>query len=324
MVVGQRCRSCSDKKIEKKEEIGKMKKRMKLLRRSWQFYLLIALPLLYIIIFCYVPMPGILMAFERYSPSKGLFGSTWVGLKNFRQFFSSPSSLRIIWNTLRLGLYSLIAGFPLPIIFAIAINEIQARKFKKVVQMVSYAPYFISTVVLVGMLMQVTDLRIGIINKTISMFGGKPINFMGSPKMFDHLYVWSGIWQSLGYNSVIYIAALCGVSKELQEAAVVDGASKLQRIWHVDLPAIRPQIIILLIFNVGSILNIGYEKIYLMQNNMNIQTSEVISTFVYKVGLVNAEYGFSTAVGLFNSVISLILLTVTNFVAKKLTDTGIW
>lgn len=142
--------------------------------------------------------------------------------------------------------------------------------------------------------------------------------------MFDHLYVWSGIWQSLGYNSVIYIAALCGVSKELQEAAVVDGASKLQRIWHVDLPAIRPQIIILLIFNVGSILNIGYEKIYLMQNNMNIQTSEVISTFVYKVGLVNAEYGFSTAVGLFNSVISLILLTVTNFVAKKLTDTGIW
>lgn len=264
------------------------------------------------------------MAFERYSPKKGLFGSEWVGLANFKQFFSSPSSLRVIWNTLRLGLYSLIAGFPLPIIFAVALNEISARKFKKTVQMVSYAPYFISTVVLVGMLIQVTDPRLGIINKIISALGGKPINFMGEPGMFDHLYVWSGIWQSLGYNSVIYIAALSGVSKELQEAAVVDGATRLQRIWHVDLPAIRPQIIILLIFNVGSILNIGFEKIYLMQNKLNMTNSEIIATFVYRVGLVNADYGFSTAVGLFNSVISLILLTVTNAIAKRLTDTSIW
>lgn len=264
------------------------------------------------------------MAFERYSPTKGLFGSEWVGLANFKQFFSSPSSLRIIWNTLRLGIYSLIAGFPLPIIFAVAINEINSKKFKKTVQMVSYAPYFISTVVLVGMLIQVTDPRLGIINKIISALGGKTINFMGEPGMFDHLYVWSGIWQSLGYNSVIYIAALSGVSKELQEAAVVDGATRLQRIWYVDLPAIRPQIIILLIFNVGSILNVGFEKIYLMQNKLNMTNSEVIATFVYRVGLVNADYGFSTAVGLFNSVISLILLTVTNAIARKLTDTSIW
>lgn len=190
--------------------------------------------------------------------------------------------------------------------------------------MVSYAPYFISTVVLIGMLIQVTDLRLGIINKVISMFGGGAINFMGEPEMFDHLYVWSGIWQGMGYSSVIYIAALSGVSKELQEAAIVDGASKLQRIWHVDLPAIRSQIIILLIFNVGSVLNIGFEKVYLMQNDLNLQKSEVISTFVYKVGLVNAEYGFSTAVGLFNAVISLILLTATNAIAKKLSDTSIW
>ena len=302
----------------------RMRKWLKQMRKHWQFYLLIALPLIYIIVFCYIPMPGVLMAFERYSPSKGLLGSDWVGLQHFKQFFASPSSTRIIWNTLRIGLYSLIAGFPIPIILAVAVNEVANKKFKKSVQMITYAPYFISTVVLVGILAQITDPRLGVLNKIIELFGGDPINFMGNPKMFDHLYVWSGIWQGVGYNSVIYIAALAGVSKELQEAAVVDGASRWKRIWHVDLPSIRPQIIILLIFSVGNVLNIGYEKIYLMQNDLNIQTSEVISTFVYKVGLVNADYGFSTAVGLFNAVISIILLTTTNYIAKKTTDTGIW
>lgn len=302
----------------------RMRKGLKQMRKHWQFYLLIALPLIYIIVFCYIPMPGVLMAFERYSPSKGLLGSDWVGLQHFKQFFASPSSTRIIWNTLRIGLYSLIAGFPIPIILAVAVNEVANKKFKKSVQMITYAPYFISTVVLVGILAQITDPRLGVLNKIIELFGGDPINFMGNPKMFDHLYVWSGIWQGVGYNSVIYIAALAGVSKELQEAAVVDGASRWKRIWHVDLPSIRPQIIILLIFSVGNVLNIGYEKIYLMQNDLNIQTSEVISTFVYKVGLVNADYGFSTAVGLFNAVISIILLTTTNYIAKKTTDTGIW
>lgn len=302
----------------------RMRKGLKQMRKHWQFYLLIALPLIYIIVFCYIPMPGVLMAFERYSPSKGLLGSDWVGLQHFKQFFASPSSTRIIWNTLRIGLYSLIAGFPIPIILAVAVNEVANKRFKKSVQMITYAPYFISTVVLVGILAQITDPRLGVLNKIIELFGGDPINFMGNPKMFDHLYVWSGIWQGVGYNSVIYIAALAGVSKELQEAAVVDGASRWKRIWHVDLPSIRPQIIILLIFSVGNVLNIGYEKIYLMQNDLNIQTSEVISTFVYKVGLVNADYGFSTAVGLFNAVISIILLTTTNYIAKKTTDTGIW
>lgn len=294
------------------------------MRRHWQFYLLIAFPLIYIIIFCYVPMPGILMAFERYSPSKGLLGSEWVGMQNFKQFFASPSSGRIIWNTLRIGLYSLIAGFPIPIILAIAVNEVANRRFKKTVQMVTYAPYFISTVVLVGILSQITDPRLGILNTIIQFFGGEAVNFMGDPDMFDHLYVWSGIWQGVGYNSVIYIAALAGVSKELQEAAVVDGASRWKRIWHVDLPSIRPQIVILLIFNVGNILNIGYEKIYLMQNDLNIQKSEIISTFVYKVGLVNADYGFSTAIGLFNALISIVLIAIANMIAKKTAETSIW
>ena len=302
----------------------RMKRSFKLMKRHWQFYLLIALPVLFILIFCYVPMPGVMMAFERYSPSKGLLGSKWVGWDNFRQFFASPSSMRIIWNTLRIGLYSLIAGFPIPIILAVAVNEVKNRKFKNTVQMVTYAPYFISTVVLVGILSQITDPRLGVLNKIIQFFGGSAVNFMGNPGMFDHLYVWSGIWQGVGYSSVIYIAALAGVSRELQEAAIVDGATRLQRIWHVDLSSIRPQIVILLIFNVGSVLNIGYEKIYLMQNDLNIQVSEVISTFVYKVGLVNADYGFSTAVGLFNAVISIILLTLTNAVAKKATGTSIW
>lgn len=301
-----------------------MKRRLKLMRRHWQFYLLIAFPLIYIIIFCYVPMPGILMAFERYSPSKGLLGSEWVGMQNFKQFFASPSSGRIIWNTLRIGLYSLIAGFPIPIILAIAVNEVANRRFKKTVQMVTYAPYFISTVVLVGILSQITDPRLGILNTIIQFFGGEAVNFMGDPDMFDHLYVWSGIWQGVGYNSVIYIAALAGVSKELQEAAVVDGASRWKRIWHVDLPSIRPQIVILLIFNVGNILNIGYEKIYLMQNDLNIQKSEIISTFVYKVGLVNADYGFSTAIGLFNALISIVLIAIANMIAKKTAETSIW
>ena len=247
-----------------------------------------------------------------------------MGLQNFVQFFSSPSSVRTIWNTLVIGVYQLVAGFPIPIILAVALNEVGNRFFKKTVQMVTYAPYFISTVVLVGMMFQVMDLRNGIVNHFITALGGEAINFMGEADMFRHIYVWSGVWQSAGYNSIIYIAALAGVSKELQEAAIIDGASRLKRIWHVDLPAIAPQIIILLIFNVGSVMGVGYEKVYLMQNSLNTSKSEVISTFVYKVGLVNADYGFSTAVGLFNSLISIILLTTTNFIAKKLSDTSLW
>lgn len=299
-------------------------KRLKKFLSHWQFYLIIALPLIYIIIFNYVPMYGVLMAFQRFSPSKGIWGSTWVGLQNFVQFFSSPSSVRTIWNTLVIGVYQLVAGFPIPIILAVALNEVGNRFFKKTVQMVTYAPYFISTVVLVGMMFQVMDLRNGIVNHFITALGGEAINFMGEADMFRHIYVWSGVWQSAGYNSIIYIAALAGVSKELQEAAIIDGASRLKRIWHVDLPAIAPQIIILLIFNVGSVMGVGYEKVYLMQNSLNTSKSEVISTFVYKVGLVNADYGFSTAVGLFNSLISIILLTSTNFIAKKLSDTSLW
>lgn len=301
-----------------------MRHAAKKIGKHWQFYLLMLLPLTFIIVFAYLPMPGILMAFKRFSPSKGILGSPWVGLAHFRQFFASPSSLKIIWNTLYLGFYTLIAGFPIPILLAIAINEVQGKWFKKTVQMVTYAPYFISTVVMVGIIMQITDPRLGIVNRLITALGGTAVNFMGTPSIFPSLYVWSGVWQNSGYSAIIYIAALAGVSREVQEAAIVDGASRLRRIWHVDLPAIRPQIMILLIFNMGNILNIGFEKVYLMQNSMNLATSEIISTFVYKVGLVNADYSFSTAVGLFNSLICLVMLVSTNFLSKKFTDTGLW
>jgi multiple sugar transport system permease protein/putative aldouronate transport system permease protein len=291
---------------------------------AWQFWLIMALPLAYIIIFCYIPMGGILMAFKDYSPRRGIWQSPWVGFKWFKQFLTTPSGLTVIVNTLRLGFYSLLAGFPIPIMLAVALNEIRSLGFKKMVQMVTYAPYFISVVVMVGMLMQLTDLRIGIFNRLIVLMGGTPVNFFGEARIFPHLYVWSGIWQTMGYSSIIYIAALSGVSKETQEAAIVDGASRIQRIWHVDLPAIRPTIVILLIFNCGSIMSIGFEKAYLMQNPINMAAAEVISTFVYKVGLQNANYSFSTAVGLFNSIVGFVLMVTVNQMSKKLTDTSVW
>ncbi|MDW7656818.1 MAG: ABC transporter permease subunit [Bacillota bacterium] len=296
----------------------------KLLLRQWQFYVILAIPLAYIIVFAYVPMYGIVFAFLDYSPTRGIFGSTWVGLKHFRQFFSSPSSIEVIINTLWLGVYGLVAGFPIPILLAIALNEIGSKSYKKVVQMVTYAPYFISTVVLVGMILQITDLRLGIINNIIEILGGKRINFMAKANLFASIYVWSGIWQGAGYGSIIYLAALSSVDPQLQEAAIVDGASRVKRIWHVDLPAIRPQIIILLLFNLGRILGIGFEKTFLLQNDLNIKVSEVISTYVYKVGLIYANYSFSTAVGLFNSLVSVCLLVAANYMARKLSDTSIW
>ena len=269
-------------------------------------------------------MGGIILAFKRFSPRKGILGSDFVGLMYFRQFLGAPSSLRIIRNTLRLGVYSLLVGFPIPILLALAINEVKHQRLKKFVQIVTYAPYFISLVVLVGIMMRIMDLRTGILNHLITALGGKPVNFFGSKDIFPHLYVWSGVWQISGYASIIYIAALSGVNPELQEAAIIDGASRVQRIWNVDLPAIRPTIVMMLIFNVGQIMNIGFEKAYLMKNSVNQANAEIISTFVYEIGLKNGDFSFSTAVGLFNSVISLLLFVFVNEISKRLTETSVW
>lgn len=291
---------------------------------NWQFWVIIAVPIIYAIIFAYIPMAGIVLAFQDFSIRKGIFGSEWVGLRYFKQFLTSTSSVLVIKNTLILGIYSFLASFPVPILLAIGINEMRAKRYKKAVQMVTYAPYFISIVVLVGMMMQMMDLRSGIINVFIQELGFSPINFFGDPKIFRHLYVWSGVWQSAGYASIIYLAALSGVSKELQEAAIVDGANRVKRILHVDIPAILPTIIIMLIFNCASIVSIGLDKVFLMQNSLNASVSEVISTFVYKVGVVNSNIGFSTAAGLFQSVVSFVLLVIVNRVCKKITENSLW
>ena len=291
---------------------------------NWQFWVIIAIPIIYAIIFAYIPMAGIVLAFQDFSIRKGIFGSEWVGLRYFKQFLTSTSSVLVIKNTLILGIYSFLASFPVPILLAIGINEMRAKRYKKAVQMVTYAPYFISIVVLVGMMMQMMDLRSGIINVFIQKLGFSPINFFGDPKIFRHLYVWSGVWQSAGYASIIYLAALSGVSKELQEAAIVDGANRVKRILHVDIPAILPTIIIMLIFNCASIVSIGLDKVFLMQNSLNASVSEVISTFVYKVGVVNSNVGFSTAAGLFQSVVSFVLLVIVNRICKKITENSLW
>lgn len=296
----------------------------KIKNSNWQFWLIIAIPVIYAFVFAYIPMGGILMAFQDYSPRRGIFGSDWVGLKYFKQFLTSTSSITVIKNTLVLGVYSLIVNFPIPIILAIGLNELRNVRYRKFIQMVTYAPYFISVVVLVGMMMSMMDLRTGIINVLLQKIGCDPVNFFGDVGLFRSLYVWSGVWQTAGYSSVIYIAALAGVSPELQEAAIVDGASRLQRILHVDIPAILPTVITMLIFNCASVVSIGFDKVFLMQNPLNAGVSEVISTFVYKVGVVSANFGFSTAASLFQSVVAFVLLVSVNKICKKVTETSLW
>ena len=277
--------------IQVKEEYGqkKSKGRYRLSKTELQFWIIVAVPLLYILLYCYVPMGGIILAFKDYSIRKGIWGSEWVGLRYFRQFLTSPSSLNVIKNTLILGIYSLVVTFPLPIVLAIMLNEMRSLKYKKFIQMVTYAPYFISTVVFVGMLMQLFSQRTGIVNVLLKKIGMDPVNFLGNSSCFRSLYVWSGLWQGAGYSSIMYIAALAGVDPQLQEAAIIDGASKMQRIWHVDLPEISPTIVTCLIFSCAGAIAIGFDKVYLMQNSLNANVSEVIATFVYKVGLVNCR-----------------------------------
>lgn len=304
-----------------RSKLGIAKKRI---FRHWQMYLIILLPLANLIIFKYIPMIGLQIGFRNYRVRAGMFNSEFVGLFHFTRFFSSPSSLSIIWNTVSISLYSIAASFPLAILLAISLNEAKAVKYKKTVQMMTYAPYFISTVVLVSMLNQFFDSRIGIISIILNIFGIELKNVMGDPGKFKHLYVWSGIWQQSGYNAIIYLAALSAISQELSEAAVVDGCSKIKRIWHVDFPGIRPTIITLLILNMGYVMSVGFEKIFLLQSPSTLSVSEVISTYVYRIGLMNSDFSYSTAIGLINSLINLCLILTVNFAAKRLGEQGLW
>ena len=293
-------------------------------KRHWQLYLMLVLPVTYLIIFAYLPMGGAVIAFKDYSIRGGIWGSEWVGLKHFKNFFTTPDFKNLMTNTLALSLYSLIISFPMPILLALAINEMRGRHYKKVVQMVTYLPYFISTVVLVGIMQNIFSVRTGLVNNIIMLFGGKAIDFMGKPGLFRSLYVWSGVWQGMGYSAVIYIAALASVDISQTEAAIIDGAGRFARVWNVDIPAIMPTIVIQLILAVGSIMSLGFEKVYLMQNPVNMQSSEIISTFVYKRGLINFQYSYATAVGLFNSVCNLVLIVLANMFSKKVNETSLW
>jgi putative aldouronate transport system permease protein len=301
-----------------------MNKRWRMIAKHWQFYVIIALPITYFILFKYVPMYGILLAFKKYRVTRGIWGSPWVGLNNFSKFFANPSSWQIIWNTFSLSMYALLASIPLAVLLAICLNEVNKRMWKKTVQMVTYAPYFISTVVLVAILMQFMDPALGLFNTIRTLFGREPMNFMGKPELFRHIYVWSAIWQNTGYNAIIYLAALSSVNVEMYEAGKVDGVNKFQKVWYIDLPTIKPTIVIMLILNMGYVMSVGFEKAFLMQNPLNLETAEIMSTYVYKIGLVNNDFSYSTAIGLLNSCINVVLILTFNWLAKRKGESSLW
>lgn len=290
----------------------------------WQLYLLAAIPVAFIIIFNYLPMAGVLIAFKDFSIRKGIFGSPWAGLKYFNQLFSTPIFPTILKNTIVISLQTLIISFPFPILLALAYNEIGNLRTKKTVQTIAFAPYFVSTVVVVSIVMQMFSYRYGVVNEIVKLFGGEAVDFLGSTSFFRPAYIWSGVWQSAGYNSVLYLAALSGIDTSLYEAASIDGANRLQKLWYIDLPGIRPTIIITLILNTGNILNVGFEKVFLMQNPVNYGISEIISTYVYKVGIEQAQFSFATAVGLFNSAVNCVILLLVNYIAKQVSDTSLF
>ena len=302
-----------------------MKKRIfKDLRKNWLLWVMFLPVFLYYAIFSYAPMYGILLAFKDYKTKKGILGSAWVGFRNFERFFSAYNFELILKNTIGISLYSLCVSFPLAIVFALMLNYLRLPKLKKTVQMVSYAPHFISNVVVCGMLAIFLDSNNGMVNRLLSLLGAGPVAFLSEPGMFKTIYVLSGVWQGLGWSAIIYISALAGVDYQQHEAAIIDGATKLQRIRHVDIPAIMPTITMLLILNLGSLMGVGFEKVYLLQNDLNFNASDIIATYTYRVGMVNQDYGYSTAVGLFNTVINLTLLVTANTVSRKVNGEGLW
>ncbi len=300
------------------------KKAKKVLERDWQLLLLCLLPLLYFVIFHYIPMYGVQIAFKDFRAVDGIWGSEWVGLKHFKRFFSSSQFWPLIKNTLGLSFLQILLGFPIPIILAIMLNQTKNKKFRKFVQSVAYCPHFISIVVLTGMLYIFLSPRNGIINNVIQLFGEEPIFFLGDAKYFKMTFVISGIWQNAGWSAIIYIAALAGISPDLYEAAQVDGASKWQRIRHIDIPGILPTVVMMLILEMGKVMSLGFQKAYLMQNAQNLAASEIISTYIYKVGMIDAQYSYSAAINLFNNLVNIILLVTVNHISKKLTDNSLW
>ncbi len=292
------------------------------IRRHWQLLAFMVLPLAYLVIFCYIPMVDVQIAFRRYLPAYGVWGSQWVGFANFQKFFKSFQFSRVVGNTLRISIYSLAVNFPLAIVYSLMFNVMRAQKLKKMAQMILYVPHFVSVVVLVGMLIQLCNPVVGLYGNIYRIFvpGAYPGDPLGNPNNFIHMYVWSGVWQGLGWSTIIYIAALSAADPQLHEAAEIDGATRLQRVFHVDLPCVLPTASIMLILNAGNIMSIGFEKVYLMQNNLNLMYSETIATYIYKTGMSGGgtQFSYATAIGLFNSVINFALLLLVNKAARKL------
>lgn len=308
-------------KIARKSE---KKKIVRKIRKNWDLYLLIIPIIAYFIIFKYIPMYGLQIAFKDFIAVDGIFNSPWVGLEHFERFFQSFYFERLLSNTLLIGLYELAVGFPIPIILALMINEVKNKYFKSFIQTITYAPHFLSLVVVVGILYLFLSPQTGIINQLIVILGGEPIYFMAEPAWFKTIFVFSGVWQNMGWSSIIYLAALSAIDPQLQEAAKIDGASRLQRIWHINLPSIKPTIIIMLILQCGSILGVGFEKVFLMQNSLNMSASDVISTHIYRTGILGADYSYSTAIGLFESFVNLIILLLVNYTARKVNKVSLW
>ena len=309
--------------------ISQQKKKNVFLRkltRSWQLYVMMLLPLIHLLIFRYQPMYGLQMAFRNFSPMLGFWDSPWVGLAHFTRFFESHMFERVLRNTLIISIYGLVAGFPLPILLALSLNYIKSRRYAKTIQTTTFLPFLISTVVFVGIIFQFLQLRNGVLNNFIEPLFGTRINFLGRADMFYHVFVWTGIWQATGFSAIIYIAGLAGIDPSLHEAAIIDGATKMQRILHIDIPGILPTITILFILNMGQIMNVGFERVLLMQNPLVMSTADVISTYVYRVGLAAPipQWSFASAVGFFESVVGFIMLIIANFVVKKLNGSGIW
>lgn len=294
------------------------------IKKNKFLYILFIPVIIYYVVFKYLPMFGIIIAFKDYNVYKGVLASPWVGLEYFRQFFNSTFFVRLLRNTLMINLYDLVFAFPAPIILALLFNELSNGWFKKSVQTISYLPHFISTVIIVSIFVEFLSPQTGVVNHILGRFGKEPIYFLATPKYFWGLYTGMNIWRGVGWGTIVYLAALTGVDPELYEACIVDGGGRLRQTWHITLPAISPTIIIMLIFRVGNLLSVGYESIILMYNPTIYETADVISTFVYRRGLLEADYSFSAAVGLFQSVIGLVLITATNYISRRVSETSLW
>jgi putative aldouronate transport system permease protein len=296
------------------------------IRRNWQLYVLLLLPIIWLIVFRYAPMYGAQIAFKQYSPAFGIEGSPWIGFDNFTRFFNSPKFEPVIVNTLVISFYALIAGFPIPVILALSLNQVKNRFFRNSVQMITYAPHFISTVVIVGMLFQFLHPRVGLTATLATSLGLDPPNWMGDPAAFRHIFVWSGVWQETGFASIIYLAVLSTIDPALHEAAVVDGANRLQRIRYIDIPGVLPTAMVLLVLSTGRVLEVAFEKIYLMQSPLNLSVAEVINTYVYRVGLLSPilDFSYATAIGLLKGIVGLFLLVAVNYAARRMTNNSVW